>query len=177
MESQKIVQGKFYVFLYVLIGAMSTVASAKDTLYQMLTKMENCLLVAKKTKSPSDDCAWAEWNVFQDNAKFSLEKFIDIQKYPIHSFDAQIDLYKADLDRCNRLLQDAFFVPIKDTLQLLSQELHGLVTLIEPFRGISNWTKIIAIGAKMSKFEYLLPLEMRHRVLPALKHRIRMNCQ
>ena len=174
MESQKILS-KFIVFVYLLIGAMSTVAFAKDNLYQMLTKMENCLRATKNTKSPSDNCAWDEWNDFQDNAKCSLEKFIDIHKYPTHSFDAQIDLYKEDLSRCNRLLDNAFFVPIKATLQLLSQDLHALVTLIEPYRGISNWNKIIAIGVKISKFDYLLPQEMRKKFLPALKHRIQMN--
>jgi hypothetical protein len=159
------------------MGAVSTSVSAKDSLYQMLTKMENCLRITKITRSPSDDYAWAEWNVFRDNAKFSLEKFIDVHKYPAHSFDAQIDLYKADLIRCNRLLHNTFFAPIKATLQFLSQELHALITLIEPYRGISNWTKIFAIGAKISKFDYLLPQEMRKNFLPALKRRIQMNCQ
>jgi hypothetical protein len=60
---------------------------------------------------------------------------------------------------------------------LLSRDLHALVKLIEPYRGISDWTKLIAIVVKISKFDYLLPQDMRKRLLPVLKHRIKMNRQ
>lgn len=168
---------KLSLLLSILSGLIVVPAMAKDDIFQMLTKMETCLHSKQAVKSPSTEKAWAEWNHFRDNAKLSLEKFFDIQKYPTHSFDAQIDLYKEDLHRCHQLMQNAFFAPICTMLKPLHQELHGLIALIAPYRGTKNVMEMIAVVAKIRKFEYLMPKELRSKgSLAVLKHRIQKNC-